>query len=265
MKTIPWTENFKFPSSKYDIQEIDVKSFNAWVYEQLPWLKHFPVFKKKGGEFAACINIDENHKFLVKQFSEEEVYNPYAELCGFVPEQLLPDHSRKRQRQFEIINSSRTKSAVTFNGKPIVPILFKDMQFSGWQPIMSLTPMEAMTMRPLIRKAKGKVLIGGLGMGYLTRRVLQRKQVKSVLVIEKNPDIIEFFGKYLFEEFGDRVKIIKGDMYGHSWQNHDTALWDIWDEIGDAGWDRKYRAIRETMKEAGKACVGWTDWEPQRS
>ena len=263
-EVVQWTEDFKFPGARKTV-EVDAKSFNAWVHENWPLIDSFPVCQDQKKSFSQAINIDEKHKFIVKTFSKMETYNPYAEMCGgFIPMQLIPRGSdQKRRRHFDIFNAS-SRASVIFKGTPIVPILFKNTSFDGWQPIMSITPMEIMTLRPLVRKAKGRVLIGGLGLGYLTRKVLQRKKVKEVVVVEQNEHLIAFFGKFLLDEFGDRVKIIKGDMYTHPWGDFDVALWDIWDGIADAPWDRKFQQIKQSMHGVGKSCIGWTDWASRR-
>ncbi len=116
---------------------------------------------------------------------------------------------------------------------------------------MSLTPMEIYTQRSGLRRAKGNVLILGLGMGWLVRRVLERKQVKQVTVVERDEHILRFFGEPLRKSFGDRLSLVHGDAHelgdpeANKDYDADIALWDIWDSYHDCGWDRKYREIRE--------------------
>jgi hypothetical protein len=51
---------------------------------------------------------------------------------------------------------------------------------------MSLNPNEIETMKPYIAKAKGDVLVLGLGMGYVPYMVSSKEDVKSVTIIEKD-------------------------------------------------------------------------------
>ena len=58
---------------------------------------------------------------------------------------------------------------------------------------MSLTPMEIQSQWIAINTAKGKVGIGGLGMGYALLRIMEKEEVTSVDVWEINPHVIKFF------------------------------------------------------------------------
>jgi spermidine synthase len=111
--------------------------------------------------------------------------------------------------------------------------------------IMSLTPMEVITQRSGVRKARGNVLIGGLGMGWLTRRVCEKKNVKRVTVCEINPAIADFFGRSLVKEFR-HLDIEVVDVYDHldtELYVYDTILMDIWPSTGGAGYDKKFRDL----------------------
>lgn len=112
------------------------------------------------------------------------------------------------------------------------------------QPWMSYTFSEALSLRPGVRAAKGNVLIGGLGMGWLAREVLRKKGVKNVTIVEKDPDIAKFFGEPFLREFNTRVDIITGDAFVYAedyGSKYDRILMDIWHDYGnqkDSRWLR---------------------------
>lgn len=69
------------------------------------------------------------------------------------------------------------------------------------RPWMSLVPHEIFTMEKPIKKAKGKVLTYGLGMGYFAYMACLKKEVSSVTVVEKDPSVLSFFKKHLLPFF----------------------------------------------------------------
>lgn len=155
--------------------------------------------------------------------------------------------------------SNRRAVSICFDAPVSVPVL-AELQHGSLEPWMSLTPNEIVTLRAQVRRAKGRVGMAGLGMGWQARRVLERKSVKHLTVVEKDPALLEYFGGVLQAEFGDRLTLVEGDAYEHVWDNYDVSLWDIWEKIGDAAWDQRFLDIRERLRDNGKVCEGWTCW-----
>ena len=99
--------------------------------------------------------------------------------------------------------------------------------------------------------------MAGLGLGWAARRVLERKKVDHLTVVERDLDVIKTFGNPLKEEFGDKLTLVCGDAYEQDWMPYDVSLWDIWADYGGVAWDRKFEKIRKDLELAGKACVYW--------
>lgn len=95
---------------------------------------------------------------------------------------------------------------VQFDGPVDITVLTRDNE-----PIMSLTPSELLSLRPGIKKAKGDVVITGLGLGYLLMEVCKRKQVKHVTVIERDPLILETIVPMLKPYLARHVDFIRAD------------------------------------------------------
>ena len=72
---------------------------------------------------------------------------------------------------------------------------------------MSLNPNEIETMKPYIEKAKGNVLVLGLGMGYVPFMMALKPEVKSITIVEKDPDIISLFNTLIYPNFKNKEKI----------------------------------------------------------
>lgn len=115
---------------------------------------------------------------------------------------------------------------------------------------MSLTPMEVMSQKPGVEKAFGNVLIGGLGMGWLTRRVLEKPEVDSVTQVDLDLDILRVFGIPLEEMFPDKLNLINDDFWSFLNQYDagffDTILVDIWLKYGHARKDNLFRVLRKS-------------------
>ncbi len=152
------------------------------------------------------------------------------------------------------IYRGNTEGTVYFDKAIVIPVLADSSSLEPW---MSLTPNEILTLRGSIRRAKNDTAIAGLGMGWVARKILERKQVNKLTIYEKCSEVAEYFGRPLTEDFGDRVSIACCDAYAADWMKHDVALWDIWSSYGRASYDNKYLTIRDEMRKAGKVCVGW--------
>ena len=136
--------------------------------------------------------------------------------------------------------NGKATGAAGFDGPVQVPVLAPIRDVSD--VVMSLTPNEVLTCRGGVRRARGRVLMGGLGLAWMARQVLAREQVESLVVVDNDEATIEFFRKQLLAEHPDRVRLVHGDFYEYE-QEHgdefDRFLIDIWDDLAGAGWDPK--------------------------
>lgn len=97
---------------------------------------------------------------------------------------------------------------------------------------MSLNPNEIETMKPFINKAKGNVLVLGLGLGYVPFMMALKDEVKSITIIEKDQDIITLFNNLIAPYFinKNKIKIIHDDAvnYTKNHHNYDYIFADLW-------------------------------------
>lgn len=125
---------------------------------------------------------------------------------------------------------------------------------------MSVTPHEINTMSEPIEKAKGKVLVLGLGLGYFPFMVLRKEEVDSVTVIEKNPEIISLFKENILPFFPNKEKleIIEGDAFEHfkKADKYDYVFADLWHQPRD-GLDM-YLALKKEEKK-GPVYAYWVE------
>ena len=96
---------------------------------------------------------------------------------------------------------------------------------------MSVNPNEINTMRPFINEAKGKVLVLGLGMGYIAYMMAIKDDVKSVTVIEKDINIINLFKEHIAPLLKtNKIKVIHDDAIRYTENNKgfDYIFADLW-------------------------------------
>lgn len=102
-------------------------------------------------------------------------------------------------------------------------------------PWMSITPMEILSQRGCLRFARGHVVIGGLGLGWLLRKVLARKQVTKVTLVEKSQELLDWMPipKLMRLEVvcGDANEVIPS-------LTADVALIDIYPDYGGNSFNR---------------------------
>lgn len=96
---------------------------------------------------------------------------------------------------------------------------------------MSLTPCEIESQLPHLMASKGTVVVCGLGLGVMAYAVSALRAVDRVIVIERDPEVIEAF--YQFANFDawpqrGKVEVIEGDARKVSVGNVDFLYADIW-------------------------------------
>jgi hypothetical protein len=100
----------------------------------------------------------------------------------------------------------------------------------GGQIIMSDTPMEKRTHWPILRAAKGRVLINGLGLGMIAQSVALKPDVEQVDVVEIDERVIGLIAPHLHV----KVRVHHADAFAFKPERDARfgAVWhDIWDDI----------------------------------
>ncbi len=95
--------------------------------------------------------------------------------------------------------------------------------------VMNDMPCELKTHLDFCIKAKGKILVGGLGLGCVVRGLLVNDNVTSIDVIERDRNVIKLCGNSISHP---KVTIHWGDAWedqidGGPW---DRIWWDLWSD-----------------------------------
>ncbi len=135
---------------------------------------------------------------------------------------------------------------VTDDGRLIPQLGFFDREFAypavleGGREWMTLMPNETVTTEPAVRRAHGKVLTYGLGLGYFAYRASEKENVDSVTVVELSPDVISLFTEHILPQFPhkDKIRIVCSDAYEYAekcapGEKYDFVFADFWHDAGD--------------------------------
>jgi hypothetical protein len=136
----------------------------------------------------------------------------------------------------------KQQGTVMFDGPVVLPSLHERHDPNApWQrePWMSLTPMEVLTLRAGTRKARGRVVVAGLGLGHQLIEVSRRARVKELVLVEIDGDLASWLIPAIEPHLGQKVHTIIGDACDELPKlSADVALVDIFPTYGGNGWAR---------------------------
>jgi len=126
--------------------------------------------------------------------------------------------------------------------------LFED-KVGTW---MTSLPQEVEQVTRQIAKAKGRVLLGGLGLGLAVGILVKNENVKNITVVEKSGDVIKLVNRHLPTLFGQRYTMvfeddIKGFLrYARRFRKkYDFAYYDTWQLTGEHNMDKWVLPLRK--------------------
>lgn len=115
---------------------------------------------------------------------------------------------------------------MSFQHHPVGPGVLITRLIVGDKLMMVDTEWERQIARDFINAARGDVLIFGLGLGCTVREIVDKPSVKSVSVIEKNPDVIELVEPHMRNA---KLTVVHGDAFSYEPEQTYDAIWiDIW-------------------------------------
>lgn len=108
------------------------------------------------------------------------------------------------------------------------------------QEWMAIKPSEIRSMRKPVSCVSGNVITFGLGLGYYTFMVSQKKEVEHITVVERDSSIIHLFQDYILPQFPhkEKVSIIQSDAFEYMKkqmpkEKYDYAFVDLWHDSSD--------------------------------
>ena len=92
---------------------------------------------------------------------------------------------------------------------------------------MRIGPKEIQGCYEFIKKAKGRVGVVGLGLGYLVQELSKKEEVEEIVVYEISKDVIELYNRN-FEE-NPKIRIIFGDAFKAKGERFNFFFADIYE------------------------------------
>jgi len=130
---------------------------------------------------------------------------------------------------------------------------------NGRNVVMTNLPYEIQLCQEFIKRATGRVLINGLGLGMVLHAILQKPEVNNVTVIEKSQDVINLVAEAFAHD--PRVEIIHADALEYcppAGVTYDVCWHDVWAGLSSSNLDemealeRKYLHLCDWQDSWGK-------------
>jgi hypothetical protein len=239
-----------------DFKARPVRMFSAASYQKkadelVRWLlRPLGMVESHVGDFD--FDVGDKMGFHNKRFPWRTDVSYYG---SFLPRTIQLKHYRPVY--LGVYNRGKRLGSVSFDGETQVPVLYRKPGHS--QVVMSYTFSEVLSLRGGVKAARGDVLIGGLGLGWLAKQVLDKPGVKRVTVVEKNPDVAQTFGKALLASYPGRVCVEVGDAFDFAricGGDYDRILMDVWDDYGNQG-DRQWLSLKALYKNSKTKLWQW--------
>lgn len=156
-----------------------------------------------------------------------------------------------------------------FDAPIVTPVLF-EMDSHGDQTVwMGLTPMEILTQRPGVWMAEGRVVVGGLGLGWFLNAVCEKKDVTEVVLVEREANLLHWLRPAIEKAYPavvGKTTWVNDDVYDYMDRDVDNRkrtkyLLDIWPAFGDCLNDKRFLAFQDVTP--GANLWGWgQEYEP---
>ncbi len=105
---------------------------------------------------------------------------------------------------------------------------------------MSINPNEIETMKGMVEQASGNILICGLGLGYLAYMLSLKDEVKNIVILENNKDIINIFNENIYHllKTKSKIKILYQDAFVYLKEEainkkYDYVYIDMWHDANE--------------------------------
>jgi len=169
--------------------------------------------------------------------------------------------------RFVVRENDRKALYYALHGRPVPMGEYTRLTNNG-KVIMSDTPAEIHDHADIIRRATGRVLLNGLGLGVVLQAIISKPGVSHIDIVEISEDVIHLVAPSYPQ---NHVHIYHGDAFTIKWPRGtrwDVIWHDIWENICP---DNSPEMVRLHRKYAGRCswqgswarslCRGLLAWE----
>ena len=115
---------------------------------------------------------------------------------------------------------------------------------------------------PILNAARGRVLVGGLGLGCAAHLMQRTLSVGSVYAVEREPDVVKLATKFI----DHKIEVETRDLFEYlrslrivGGRAHDYAFYDIWASTGERDWVASVVPLRRLSRGVVFKVVCWLE------
>lgn len=183
-----------------------------------------------------------------------------------IPQVTIPEGTQGpwRIERFTVEPNSFENFRLAMSGRSVRPGTYTALKHANRGIVMSDTAAEMRDHYQFVRRAEGRVLINGLGLGMCLGAVLAKPAVEHVTVVEIDSDVIALVAPHYTCD--PRVEIVNASAFDYAPPKTARygAVWhDIWDEICTENLTEMTRLKRKYGRKADwQGC--WSEPEVRR-
>lgn len=123
-----------------------------------------------------------------------------------------------------------------FDQKVSLPAICENDTNISW---MTVEPYEINTFAEFANTAKGNILLGGCGLGYIAYMLSLKDEVTGITIVDNNKHVIDLFKNNILPQFKnkDKITIVEGDIIEYlkvaDLNNYDEINIDVWRDYID--------------------------------
>ena len=202
-----------------------------------PWSEDFKIDRKKD-KYVFSADSWNPYTLFDCDMNKSPMSTPDTERGVSSPGGMwLYDHARWPAGRPADLVTGAVRGKWAFSSDILIPRIWQCTDYHTWKMWMSYTPFEVASQRPGIKMAKGHVVVAGLGMGWMLARVMAKKSVRRVTLVEKDQCLCDWIlpavrARHLTAD--KQMDVVIADARSAvPDMTADVALWDIFAGMGD--------------------------------
>ena len=128
---------------------------------------------------------------------------------------------------------------------------------------MSDYPIEQIQIDEELKGFSGRVLVGGLGLGYAATALTMKPRVKEIVVVEKSPEVVQLVAPYISHR---KVSVVNMDLFEYltaaqekGRAQFDFGFYDIWAADSETTFHTVVMPLRRLSRGVVRVVTCWNE------